>query len=442
MPFSARRTHLAAQMTPGAVAIVSTAPEVARNSDTDYPYRHDSAFYYLTGFTEPDAVLVLVAARGQAPARALLFCREKNVDREIWEGFRFGPDAARSQFGFDEAHPIGELDARVSALLADASAMYYALGQSAALDAQVAQWLKAVRAQSRAGVAAPAVAHDLQAMVDAMRVIKDATEQATMLRAATISGQGHVRAMRAARPGLFEYALEAELLYEFRRNGAQAPAYPSIVAAGANACVLHYSANNALMRDGDLVLIDAGCELDSYASDITRTFPVNGRFSAPQRQLYELVLAAQAAALAAVVPGLPYSGIHDAAVRVLTEGMLEYGLLDRAKYGNIDDAIGERAFQQFYMHGTGHWLGLDVHDAGLYRDVAREGKPSRKLAAGMALTVEPGIYVRPAEGVPEQFWHIGIRIEDDVIVSDAGARILSGAAPKSIAEIEHIMVQR
>ena len=442
MPFSARRTHLATQMTPGAVAIVSTAPEVARNSDTDYPYRHDSAFYYLTGFTEPDAVLVLVAARGQAPARALLFCREKNVDREIWEGFRFGPDAARSQFGFDEAHPIGELDARVSALLADASAMYYALGQSAALDAQVAQWLKAVRAQSRAGVAAPAVAHDLQAMVDAMRVIKDATEQATMLRAATISGQGHVRAMRAARPGLFEYALEAELLYEFRRNGAQAPAYPSIVAAGANACVLHYSANNALMRDGDLVLIDAGCELDSYASDITRTFPVNGRFSAPQRQLYELVLAAQAAALAAVVPGLPYSGIHDAAVRVLTEGMLEYGLLDRAKYGNIDDAIGERAFQQFYMHGTGHWLGLDVHDAGLYRDVAREGKPSRKLAAGMALTVEPGIYVRPAEGVPEQFWHIGIRIEDDVIVSDAGARILSGAAPKSIAEIEHIMVQR
>jgi Xaa-Pro aminopeptidase len=428
-------------MTPGAVAILSTAPEVARNSDTDFPYRHDSAFYYLTGFTEPDAVLVLVAAKGQMPARSLLFCREKNADREIWEGFRFGPDAARSQFGVDEAHAISELDARVSALLADAPAIYYALGHSAALDAQVAQWLQTVRAQARAGIAVPALAHDLKGMIDAMRVIKDASEQATMLRAATISGQAHARAMRAARPGMFEYALEAELLYEFRRNGAQAPAYPSIVAAGANACVLHYSANNAQTRDGNLVLIDAGCELDSYASDITRTFPVNGRFSAPQRQLYELVLAAQSAALAAVAPGLPYSGIHDAAVRVLTEGMLAYGLLDRAQHGSVDDAIGERAFQQFYMHGTGHWLGLDVHDAGLYRDVAREGKPSRMLAAGMALTVEPGIYVRPAEGVPEQFWGIGIRIEDDVIVTDTGARILSDAAPKSIADIEALMVQ-
>lgn len=441
MPFSGRRAHLAAQMTPGAVAILATAPEVARNSDTDYPYRHDSAFYYLTGFTEPDAVVVLIAAKGQAPARSILFCREKNAEREIWEGFRHGPDAARTTFGFDAAHPVGELDAFMAAALADAPAIYYTLGHSAALDAQVAQWLKAVRAQARTGIAAPAIAHDLTGMISAMRVIKDATEQTTMLRAATISGQAHARAMRAARPGMFEYELEAELLYEFRRNGAQAPAYPSIVAAGANACVLHYSANNAQTKDGDLVLIDAGCELDSYASDITRTFPVNGRFTAPQRQLYELVLAAQAAALAAVVPGQPYSGIHDAAIRVLTEGMLDVGLLDRAKVGSVDDAIAARAFQQFYMHGTGHWLGLDVHDAGLYRDVAREGKPSRKLASGMALTVEPGIYVRPADGVPEQFWHIGIRIEDDVIVTDHGAQILSGAAPKTIADIEAAMVQ-
>jgi Xaa-Pro aminopeptidase len=247
--------------------------------------------------------------------------------------------------------------------------------------------------------------------------------------------------MRAASPGVFEYALEAELLYEFRRNGAQAPAYPSIVAAGANACVLHYSANNAQAQDGDLVLIDAGCELDSYASDITRTFPVNGVFSAPQRQLYQLVLAAQAAALAAVVPGLPYSGIHDAAVRVLTAGMLDLGLLARDQVGSVEDAIGARAYQAFYMHGTGHFLGLDVHDAGLYRDVAREGKPSRKLVSGMALTVEPGIYVRPGAGVPEQFWNIGIRIEDDVIVTAAGARILSGVAPKTIDDIEKMMVQ-
>jgi Xaa-Pro aminopeptidase len=441
MPFAGRRAHLAAQMTPGAVAILATAPEVARNSDTDYPYRHDSAFYYLTGFTEPDAVLVLVAAKGQTPARSILFCREKNAEREIWEGFRFGPEAACTTFGFDAAHPVGELDAAMPVLLADAPAIYYTLGHSAPLDAQIAQWLKAVRGQARTGIAAPAIAHHLTGMIDTMRVIKDATEQTTMLRAATISGQAHARAMRAARPGMFEYELEAELLYEFRRNGAQAPAYPSIVATGANACVLHYSANNAQTKDGDLVLIDAGCELDSYASDITRTFPVNGRFSGPQRQLYELVLAAQAAALAAVVPGQPYSGIHDAAIRVLTAGMLDLGLLDRAKVGSVDDAIGARAFQQFYMHGTGHWLGLDVHDAGLYRDVAREGKPSRKLMSGMALTVEPGIYVRPAEGVPEQFWDIGIRIEDDVIVTDTGAQILSGAAPKTIADIEAMMVQ-
>jgi Xaa-Pro aminopeptidase len=421
------------------VAILATAPVVARNSDTDYPYRHDSAFYYLTGFTEPDAVLVLVAPKAHARARAILFCRAKNVERETWEGFHFGPEAARTAFGFDEAYPVDELDTVMAQLLADAPALYYALGHSAALDAQVAQWLKAVRAQARAGVAAPAIAHDLASMIDAMRVIKDASEQATMLRAATISGQAHARAMRAARPGMFEYALEAELLYEFRRNGAQAPAYPSIVAAGANACVLHYSANNAQMKDGDLVLIDAGCELDSYASDITRTFPVNGRFTAPQRQLYELVLAAQAAALAAVVPGQPYSGIHDAAVRVLTEGMLDLGLLDRNKVGSVSDAINDRAFQAYYMHGTGHWLGLDVHDAGSYRDVAREGKPSRLLASGMALTVEPGIYVRPGEGVPEPFWNIGIRIEDDVIVTDMGAHILSGAAPKTIADIEAMM---
>ncbi|MDQ2822805.1 MAG: aminopeptidase P N-terminal domain-containing protein [Pseudomonadota bacterium] len=396
-PFARRRARLAAQMMSGTVAVLETAPEVTRNGDVHYPYRHNSAFYYLTGFTDPEAALVLVAATASAPARSVLFCRAKNLQRETWEGFRYGPDAARSAFGVDEAHPIGEL----------------------------AAWLGQADVQ------------EVAPLIDAMRVIKDAEEQATMLRAATISGQAHARAMRAARPGMFEYELEAELLYEFRRNGAQAPAYPSIVATGANACVLHYSANDAQTRDGDLVLIDAGCEFDSYASDITRTFPVNGRFSAPQRQLYELVLAAQAAALSAVVPGRPYNGIHDAAVRVLTEGMFDCGLLSRDTAGSVDDAIASRAYQQFYMHGTGHWLGLDVHDAGRYRD----DEQSRPLMAGMALTVEPGIYVRPGDGVPEQFWNIGIRIEDDVIVGERGARILSGAAPKTIAEIEEWMVQ-
>ena len=437
--FAARRARLCAQMVPGAVAILPTAPEAARNSDSDYPYRHDSYFYYLTGFTEPDSVLVLVAAHGQQPQRAILFCRQKNLEREIWDGFRFGPEGAREAFGFDEAHPIEDLDGEMARLLANAPAAYYALGHSAALDLQMKTWLQNVRRQARTGVTAPTVAHDLLAMLDEMRLFKDDSESATMLRAAAISGAAHARAMRATRPGMHEYEIEAELLHEFRRNGAQAPAYTPIVAAGANACVLHYSANNAPSRDGDLILIDAGCELDSYASDITRTYPVNGRFSAPQKLLYELVLAAQSAALAAIVPGRPFSDVHDAAVRVLAQGMLDTGLIAPGKFGSVDDLIAERAHQQFYMHGTSHWLGLDVHDAGAYRDVHAEGKPSRALQAGMALTVEPGIYVRPAEGVPEQFWNIGIRVEDDVIVSPDGHRLLSGAAPKLVADIEELM---
>jgi Xaa-Pro aminopeptidase len=429
-------------MEAGAVAVLATAPEVARNSDSDYPYRHDSYFYYLTGFMEPESVLVLVAARGDTPARSILFCREKNVEREIWDGFRYGPAAAADAFGFDEAFAIGELDAQMARLLADAPALYYAVASNAALDAQVGGWLKAVRAQSRTGVAAPGRSHHLLPLLDEMRLLKDETEQALMLRAATISGAAHVRAMRAARPGMFEYELEAELLYAFRKSGAQFPAYTPIVASGAQACVLHYSANNAQMRDGDLVLIDAGCEFDSYAADITRTFPVNGRFTPAQKTLYELVLRAQDAALQAIVPGRPYSGVHEAALKVLAEGMLDVGLLDKAAWGSVENVLAERAYTPFYMHGTGHWLGLDVHDTGSYRDLAREGKPSRALVPGMALTVEPGIYVRPGPGVPEQFWNIGIRIEDDVIVGEAGARVLSGAAPKTVDEIETLMAER
>jgi Xaa-Pro aminopeptidase len=437
--FAARRARLCERMAPGAVAILPTAPEVARNSDTDYPYRHDSYFYYLTGFTEPDSVLVLVAARGATPAQTILFCRQKNAEREIWDGFRHGPEGARIAFGFDAAFPIEELDTEMARLLANAPAAYYALGHSAALDLQMKTWLGNVRRQARTGITAPDVAHNLLALLDEMRLFKDDDEQALMLRAATISGHAHARAMRASRPGMFEYEIEAELLHEFRRNGAQFPAYTPIVAAGANACVLHYNVNNAQSRDGDLILIDAGCELDSYAADITRTYPVNGRFSAPQKALYELVLAAQAAALAQVRPGAIYTSIHDAAVRVLAQGMLDTGLLPRARFGNVDDVVHERAHLQFYMHGTGHWLGLDVHDSGAYRDLNAEGKPSRPLQAGMALTVEPGIYVRPAEGVPEQFWNIGIRIEDDVIVNAAGHTILSDAAPKTVAAIEQTM---
>ncbi|MRX10367.1 Xaa-Pro aminopeptidase [Pseudoduganella sp. FT25W] len=436
--YAARRARLLAQMPPGAVAVLPTAPEVTRNADSEYLYRHDSYFYYLTGFTEPEAVLVLVAGQGDdsgTPARAILFCRPKNPDREIWDGYRHGPDGARVVFGLDEAGAIEELDEMMATLLSNAPALYYALG--GALDERVAGWLSAVRAKARTGVTAPASMVDLPPLLDEMRLLKDDAEQATMQRAADISAQAHIRAMRAARAGMYEYELEAELLYEFRRNGAQAPAYNAIVAAGANACVLHYSANNAQSQDGDLVLIDAGCELDGYASDITRTFPVNGKFSAPQKRLYELVLAAQAAAFKAIAPGLPYSGAHEAAVRVLAQGMLDLGLLR----GSLDEVIADKSYTQFYMHGTGHWLGMDVHDVGQYRDVTQAGKPSRLLQAGMVVTVEPGIYVRPAEGVPEEYWNIGIRIEDDVLVTAGGHTILSAAAPKTVTEIEQLMQQ-
>nr|WP_314626341.1 Xaa-Pro aminopeptidase [uncultured Janthinobacterium sp.] len=436
--YAARRAALLAQMLPGSVAILATAPEVARNSDCDYPYRHDSYFYYLSGFTEPDSAVALVAASATAPARAILFCRAKNTEREIWDGFRHGPDAARATFGFDAAFPIEELDAEMTRVLADAPAIYYALGGN--LDAQVKVWRHNVRKQARSGVTAPAMAIEVNGMLDAMRLLKDTQEQQLMRRAAAISSAAHARAMRATRPGMHEYALEAELLYEFRRSGAQFPAYSSIVAGGDNACILHYSANNAVLNDGELVLIDAGCELDGYASDITRTWPVNGRFSAPQRALYELVLAAQQAALDMVRPGLPHSAIHEAAVQVLAQGMLDLGLLDRQKNGSVQDVIADKSYAPFYMHGTSHWLGMDVHDVGAYRDTSAPGKPWRPLEAGMVLTVEPGIYVRPGAGVPEQFWHTGIRIEDDVLVTPQGHEVFS-TAPKSVAEIEQLMSQ-
>jgi len=431
-----RRARVLAQMPPGAVAVLGTAPEVMRNGDSPYPYRHDSYFYYLSGFAEPDSCLVLVAALDARPARAILFCRAKDPDHEIWDGFRYGPDAARTAFGFDEAYPVDELDHRMVGMLSNAPALYYAPGHSAALDAQTTGWLKGVRALGRTGVTAPATTHHLLVLLDEMRLLKDAHEVDLMARAGAISAAAHARAMRATRPGMVEYEIEAELLHEFRRNGAQAPAYSSIVASGPNACVLHYIANDRRILDGELVLIDAGCEIDGYAGDVTRTYPANGRFTAPQRTLYELVLRAQAAALAAVRPGQPYSGIHEAAVRVLTEGMLDLGLLDQRKVGSVDDAIDTRAFAQFYMHGTGHWLGMDVHDVGVYRDLALPDKPSRALRPGMALTVEPGIYVRPADGVPEEYWNIGIRIEDDVVVTGTGARILTDGVPKDVAEIE------
>ncbi|EIJ48923.1 XAA-PRO aminopeptidase [Herbaspirillum sp. GW103] len=441
-PFAARRARLLAslQQAGGGVAIIPTAPEVMRNRDADYPYRHDSYFYYLTGFTEPEAVLVLVAGQEN---RSILFCRDKNLEREIWDGYRHGPQAAQQMFALDAAHPIEELDKNMPALLSDARAVYYALGQDEKRDAQLQRWLQGVRALARSGVSAPGAVVDVSVLLDDMRLFKDAFEIDVMKRAGIISAEAHCRAMRICRPGLREYHLEAELLHEFRRNGSQYPAYGSIVATGANSCVLHYRAGDAEIKDGDLVLIDAGCELDSYASDITRTFPANGKFSGPQKALYEIVLAAQAAAVAETAPGKRFMDGHDAAVRVLAQGMLDTGLLDKSKVGSLDDVIEKGDYRQFYMHRTGHWLGMDVHDVGDYRDPATAdgNKPWRTLQPGMVLTIEPGIYVRPGEGVPEQFWNIGIRIEDDAHVTPSGCELLTTGVPSKVEDIEALMRQ-
>jgi len=425
--FAARRAALLAQMQSG-IAIVPTAPERLRNRDSEYLYRYDSYFYYLCGFQEPDAVLVLVA--GDKP-QSILFCREKNLERETWDGFRHGPDAAREAFGVDAAYPIAQLDEKLPVLMANQPALYYAPGMEAKWDERIMGWLNQVRAQSRTGVAAPQRFHDVRALLDEMRLFKDEGEITLMRRAAGISAKAHLRAMRATRPGRMEYEIEAELLYEFRRHGAQFPAYWPIVAGGANACVLHYRDNSARLDDGAVLLIDAGCELDGYASDITRTFPVNGKFSGAQKDVYALVLAAQAAAIDATRPGVAWDAPHEAAVRVLAQGMIDFGLCQ----GSLDQVLETNDYKRFYMHRTGHWLGLDVHDAGEYK---LDGK-WRLLKAGMMLTVEPGCYIRPGEGVPEAYWNIGVRIEDDVLVTDAGCDVITAETPKSISDIEALV---
>jgi len=422
--YATRRNRLAALMGEG-VAVIATAPEKLRNRDSHYPYRFDSYFYYLTGFIEPEAALVLVGGK------SLLFCRKRDVEREVWDGFRYGPEAARERFGFEEAHPIGELDELMPTLLENQPVLYYPVGAEAEWDTRVMRWLHAVRARARTGVAAPERLHNVYALLDDMRLIKDAHELGVMRRAGRVAAAAHRRAMQAARPGRMEYELEAELLHEFRRNGAQFPAYSPIVAAGAHSCVLHYVANDARMSDGDLLLIDAGCELDGYASDITRTFPVNGHFSGPQRAVYDLVLAAQRAAIDKVRAGNGWNEPHDAAVRLLAQGMLDLKLLS----GSLDEVLEKETYKRFYMHRTGHWLGLDVHDAGEYK---RSGN-WRTLAAGMALTVEPGLYIRAADDVPEPLRGIGVRIEDDVVVAETGCEVITAEAPKLPEDIEALM---
>ncbi len=425
--YARRRARLAELMEDG-VAIVRTAPERLRNRDSSYAFRFDSYFHYLTGFPEPEAILVLVAGKTR---KSILFLREKDIEREIWDGYRYGPDKARETFGFDETFPIARLDEMLPQLLADQSAVFCDVGSDPGWDQQIIGWINKVRAQVRSGVSAPGEIRDVRRFLDDMRLIKDKQEISTMKRAAGISSEAHRRAMRAARPGMHEYELEAELIHEFRRQGAQAPAYTPIVAGGANSCILHYVQNDAVLDDGAVVLIDAGCELDGYASDITRTFPVSGKFSGPQRDVYQLVLAAQAAAIAKVVPGNEWEAPHDAAVKVLAQGMVDLGLCK----GSVDSVVESGDYKRFYMHRTGHWLGMDVHDAGDYK---RDGA-WMTLRPGMLLTVEPGCYIRPAEGVPEKFWNIGVRIEDDALVTESGCEIITAAAPKSIDDIELLM---
>ncbi len=429
-PFSARRQSLARRLKPG-VVIVPTSPEVRRNADSTYPFRFDSSFYYLTAFTEPEAVFVQVI--GEDRVENLLFCREKDETREIWDGYRYGPAAAAETFGFSAAFPIGELDSRLAEILRNQPRVYFPFGQDAGWDRRLAGWLDAVRAQTRAGVRTPNEIVDIRSTLHEMRLIKDAHEIALLRHAGRINATAHIRAMRAVRPGMVEYEIEAEFLHEFCRHGSRFPAYGSIVASGANACVLHYVENNCRMQDGDLLLIDAGCELDGYASDITRTFPVNGRFSGPQKDVYEIVLAAHQAACELARPGVIWHDIHEAATRVLAQGMLDLGLLQ----GSLDGVLESGSYTQFYMHRTGHWLGLDVHDVGEYKN----GDEWRRLEPGMVFTIEPGFYIRPAANVPRHLENIGVRIEDDVLVTTDGHENLTALCPRTVAEIEAEMAK-
>ncbi len=454
--YAERRARLAAQLGAGGVAIVPTAPERTRNRDSEYLFRFDSYFYYLSGFTEPNAWLVITSE-----GHTTLFCQPKDLEREIWDGYRLGPEAAPGMLGVDQAFSVSTLATEMPELLENRSSVWFPFATHQGMTARVDGWLQQVKARVRFGALCPDVQRDLCSVLDEMRLIKDAHELAIMRRAAQISAGAHVRAMqmsaRMIRNGedVREYHLDAELLHEFRRHGSQYPAYSSIVAAGANACVLHYRADNAPVRDGELVLIDAGCELDGYASDITRTFPANGRFTGPQRELYDLVLASQEAAVQATRPGARFVEPHDATVRVLAQGMLDLGLLNKNDVGHLDDVIEKRHYFRHYMHRTGHWLGLDVHDCGSYVEPSELGqtserldplsnelikdRPSRILRPGMVLTIEPGLYVSPSEDVPKQFWNTGIRIEDDAVITETGCELITRDVPVDGDEIEGLM---
>ena len=427
--FAKRRRRLMGMMEEGSIAIAPAAPVRPRNRDVEFPYRPDSNFYYLTGFGEPEAVAVLAPGREQG--EFVMFCRERDPVAEQWHGTRLGLEGARERYGADDAFPITDLDDILPGLLEDKSRVYYAMGHFPEFDQRMVTWVGRVRGGVRSNGGMDELVM-LDHLVHEMRLFKSRAEIDAMKKAAQVSAAAHEHAMRICRPGLWEYQIEAALVYEFARAGCRAPAYPSIVAGGANACTLHYTENSARLRSRDLLLIDAGAEHDFYASDITRTFPVNGRFSSPQRDLYSVVLAAQEAAIDTVAPGRTVDDVHMAAVRALVEGLVDLG----AVKGRAKRIIDKEKYKRFYMHRTGHWLGMDVHDVGDYRI----DDQSRVLEPGMVMTVEPGLYIAPDDRkAPKGLRGIGIRIEDDVLVTKSGHEVLTAAAPKSIDEIESIV---
>ncbi|MGE8409312.1 MAG: Xaa-Pro aminopeptidase [Pseudomonas sp.] len=428
--YARRRKALMAQMEPDSIAILPAAAVAIRNRDVEHVYRQDSDFQYLSGFAEPEAVIALIP--GREHGEYVLFCRERNPEREQWDGLRAGQEGAIRDFGADDAFPITDIDDILPGLIEGRDRVYSAMGSNPEFDRRLMEWINVIRSKARMGASPPNEFVALDHLLHDMRLYKSAAEVKVMREAAAISSRAHVRAMQACRAGLHEYSLEAELDYEFRKGGAKMPAYGSIVASGRNSCILHYQQNDAVLKDGDLVLIDAGCEIDCYASDITRTFPVSGRFSAEQKAIYELVLKAQAAAFAVIAPGKHWNHAHEATVQVITEGLVELGLLK----GSVDELIETEAYRAFYMHRAGHWLGMDVHDVGEYK----VGGQWRELEPGMALTVEPGIYIAADnQNVAKKWRGIGVRIEDDVVVTRHGCEILTHGVPKTVAEIEALM---
>jgi len=410
----------------GGLVVLSSGAEIIRNHDNPFAFRSHSDFLYMTGFPEPDAWWIMRVDR-DGKTHNLLACRPRDAEREIWDGIRVGPERAAERYGVDRAVNVAALDAMVVELAADLPAFYAHMGVNEEIDNRLRQWLTTLRAKGRAGVSAPDRIVDISQAIARQRLVKDTHELATMQRAADISAAAHVRAMQRSAPGLHEYELEAELLHGFRAAGAQSVAYGSIVASGPHSCILHHRAGDRVMRDHELVLIDAGCELDGYASDITRTFPVSGKFTAQQRAVYDVVVAAQSAAIAATRPGNALTDPHEAAVKVLAQGMLDLKLLPQT---SLEDALQSESYKRFYMHRTGHWLGMDVHDAGDYKT---------PLAPGMVLTIEPGFYIRPAPDIDPGFWNIGIRIEDDAVVTKDGCRLLTRGVPVDADEIEALM---